>query len=43
MDEYNSWYNKRGYIILWDFIPANPANEEEQEFLVTPTGADADC
>ncbi len=23
---------------LWVFIPLNPANEEEQEFLVTPNG-----
>jgi hypothetical protein len=37
VDEYNSWYNKRD-IYFMGFHPANPANEEEQEFLVTPTG-----
>ena len=37
IDSYNQWYNKKD-IFFMGFHPKNPANEEEQEFLVTPTG-----
>ena len=37
IDEYNAWYNKKD-IFFMGFHPHNPANEEEQEFLVTPNG-----
>ena len=37
IDEYNAWYNKKD-IFFMGFHPNNPANEEEQEFLVTPNG-----
>ena len=37
IDSYNLWYNKKD-IFFMGFHPKNPANEEEQEFLVTPTG-----
>ena len=37
IDDYNDWYNKKD-IFFMGFHPKNPANEEEQEFLVTPTG-----
>ena len=37
IDEYNDWYNKKD-IFFMGFHPDNPANEEEQEFLVTPNG-----
>ena len=37
IDSYNEWYNKKD-IFFMGFHPKNPANEEEQEFLVTPTG-----
>ena len=37
IDEYNYWYNKKD-IFFMGFHPHNPANEEEQEFLVTPNG-----
>ena len=37
IDAYNSWYNKKD-IFFMGFHPHNPANEEEQEFLVTPNG-----
>ena len=37
IDEYNYWYNKKD-IFFMGFHPLNPANEEEQEFLVTPNG-----
>ena len=37
IDDYNNWYNKKD-IFFMGFHPHNPANEEEQEFLVTPTG-----
>jgi len=37
IDEYNYWYNKKD-IFFMGFHPTNPANEEEQEFLVTPNG-----
>ena len=37
IDEYNSWFNKKD-IFFMGFHPQNPANEEEQEFLVTPNG-----
>ena len=37
IDEYNNWYNKKD-IFFMGFHPHNPANEEEQEFLVTPNG-----
>ena len=37
VDAYNEWYNKKD-IYFMGFHPHNPANEEEQEFLVTPTG-----
>ena len=37
IDEYNYWYNKKD-IFFMGFHPNNPANEEEQEFLVTPNG-----
>ena len=37
IDEYNNWYNKKD-IFFMGFHPDNPANEEEQEFLVTPNG-----
>jgi len=37
IDDYNSWYNKKD-IFFMGFHPLNPANEEEQEFLVTPNG-----
>jgi hypothetical protein len=33
----NKWYNKKD-IYFMGFHPHNPANEEEQEFLVTPNG-----
>jgi hypothetical protein len=38
IDEYNAWYNKKD-IFFMGFHPHNPANEEEQEFLVTPNGS----
>ena len=38
IDEYNDWYNKKD-IFFMGFHPHNPANEEEQEFLVTPNGS----
>ena len=38
IDEYNNWYNKKD-IFFMGFHPHNPANEEEQEFLVTPNGS----
>ena len=38
IDEYNDWYNKKD-IFFMGFHPLNPANEEEQEFLVTPDGS----
>ena len=38
IDEYNTWYNKKD-IFFMGFHPHNPANEEEQEFLVTPNGS----
>ena len=37
IDAYNTWYNKKD-IFFMGFHPHNPANEEEQEFLVTPNG-----
>ena len=37
IDEYNAWYNKKDIFYLGSH-PNNPANEEEQEFLVTPNG-----
>jgi len=37
IDAYNSWYNKKD-IYFMGFHPHNPANEEEQEFLVSPSG-----
>ena len=37
IDAYNNWYNKKD-IFFMGFHPSNPANEEEQEFLVTPNG-----
>ena len=37
IDDYNGWYNKKD-IFFMGFHPLNPANEEEQEFLVTPNG-----
>ena len=37
IDAYNNWYNKKD-IFFMVFHPLNPANEEEQEFLVTPNG-----
>jgi len=37
IDAYNKWYNKKD-IFFMGFHPLNPANEEEQEFLVTPNG-----
>ena len=37
IDDYNNWYNKKD-IFFMGFHPHNPANEEEQEFLVTPNG-----
>jgi len=37
IDAYNKWYNKKD-IFFMGFHPLNPANEEEQEFLVTPHG-----
>jgi hypothetical protein len=37
IDAYNDWYNKKD-IFFMGFHPLNPANEEEQEFLVTPNG-----
>ena len=37
IDAYNNWYNKKD-IFFMGFHPDNPANEEEQEFLVTPNG-----
>ena len=37
IDAYNDWYNKKD-IFFMGFHPHNPANEEEQEFLVTPNG-----
>ena len=38
IDDYNDWYNKKD-IFFMGFHPLNPANEEEQEFLVTPDGS----
>ena len=38
IDAYNAWYNKKD-IFFMGFHPHNPANEEEQEFLVTPNGS----
>ena len=35
IDAYNEWYNKKD-IFFMGFHPHNPANEEEQEFLVAP-------
>ena len=37
IDDYNNWYNKKD-IFFMGFHPSNPANEDEQEFLVTPNG-----
>ena len=37
IDAYNNWYNKKD-IFFMGFHPLNPANEEEQEFLVSPNG-----
>ena len=37
IDAYNNWYNKKD-IFFMGFHPRNPANEEEQEFLVSPSG-----
>ena len=37
IDAYNNWYNKKD-VFFMGFHPHNPANEEEQEFLVTPNG-----
>jgi hypothetical protein len=37
IDAYNDWYNEKD-IFFMGFHPLNPANEEEQEFLVTPNG-----
>ena len=37
VDAYNDWYNKKD-IFFMGFHPHNPANEEEQEFLVSPGG-----
>ena len=37
IDAYNDWYNKKD-VFFMGFHPLNPANEEEQEFLVTPNG-----
>ena len=37
IDAYNNWYNKKD-IFFMGFHPSNPANEDEQEFLVTPNG-----
>jgi|TARA_R100001509_G_scaffold720_1_gene727 hypothetical protein len=37
IDEYNKEYNKKD-VFFMGFHPHNPANEEEQEFLVTPNG-----
>ena len=37
IDVYNEWYNKKD-IFFMGFHPHNPANEEEQEFLVSPSG-----
>jgi len=37
IDAYNNWYNKKD-IFFMGFHPHNPANEEEQEFLVSPNG-----
>ena len=37
IDSYNDWYNEKD-IFFMGFHPLNPANEEEQEFLVTPNG-----
>ena len=36
-EDYNYWYNKKDRFFM-GFHPLNPANEEEQEFLVTPNG-----
>jgi hypothetical protein len=38
IDEYNEWYNRKD-IFFMGFHPHNPANEEEQEFLVSPNGS----
>jgi len=38
IDDYNDWYNKKD-IFFMGFHPLNPANEEEQEFLVSPNGS----
>ena len=35
VDAYNEWHNKKD-IYFMGFHPHNPANEEEQEFLVSP-------
>jgi len=37
IDAYNNWYNKKD-VFFMGFHPHNPANEEEQEFLVSPNG-----
>ena len=37
IDDYNNWYNKKD-IFFMGFHHHKPANEEEQEFLVTPNG-----
>jgi len=36
-EEYNDWYNSKD-IYFMSFHPSNPANKEEQEFLVNPEG-----
>ena len=37
IDEYNDWYNTKNLFFM-GFHPDNPANVEEQEFLVSPLG-----
>jgi len=37
IDEYNDWYNTKDLFFM-GFHPDNPANVEEQEFLVSPSG-----
>tara|TARA_R100000541_G_C1881432_1_gene82353 strand:+ start:466 stop:1053 length:588 start_codon:yes stop_codon:yes gene_type:complete len=37
IDDYNDWYNSKDLFFM-GFHPANPANIEEQEFLVSPSG-----
>jgi len=37
IDEYNDWYNPKDLFFM-GFHPDNPANVEEQEFLVSPSG-----